>query len=198
MAYGEPYTAYLPPEKLVLLTLSSWHHLPFMEPVMGPSARVSPSFLSKCIAELHQIPVSVQVNSMIRLAVQKKTLLQVGPATNVWNSVHIDDLIELYGLVLDLAISGNGSSDPYENFFFGSSDSYVWADVSKELAKQLHARGLIDSDEPKSVAPSEAPQLTSSNSRSVANRSFALGWKPSGKSLIDTLQEEIDLTLSQM
>ena len=135
---------------------------------------------------------------MIRTAVQNQELLQIGEATNVWNSVHIDDLIELYGLVLDLALSGSNTNTPYENFFFGSSDHYVWGDIARELARLLHAQGLIKSDQPKSVSRSETVRLTASNSRSVANRGFALGWKPVGKSLKETLQEEIDLTISQL
>jgi len=156
--------------------------------------------------------ISQQVNRIIRTGVRHKQVLQVGRGTNVWNNVHIDDLMQLYVLVLDRAIAVNTTNDEsvslnrptptsYGRFYFGSVGTHVWGEINKDIAVRLHKRGLVETDEVKSVTVEEQPQLwaTATNSRTVANRGLkVLGWRPSGKSLEETLDEEIDLTLSQL
>jgi hypothetical protein len=57
----------------------------------------------------------------------------------------------------------------------------------------MHDRGLVKSGVAKSVPFEDVPELksTANNSRTVANRGFALGWKPSRASLFDTLDNEV-------
>lgn len=123
---------------------------------------------------------------------------------NVWGSVQIKDLSDLYLRVLDLAISGKDKeTDPYARFYFGTSDEYAWGRVAEEVAKLLKDQGLVDKDTPTYVDYSlDNPdkRLTrrlgssATTSRSVATRGRALGWKPVQKSLLETLPEEIELT----
>ncbi|KAG8897894.1 hypothetical protein FRC01_011123, partial [Tulasnella sp. 417] len=143
---------------------------------------------------------AVTVNGLIRNGLQRKQVVQIGPGTNIWNNVHIEDLMDLYGLVLELGLSGNAPSDAYERFFFGSAGEHVWGNVAKELARIMHQKGLVESAEVKSIALEEEKSLlaTATNSRSVANRGFALGWKPSRKSLMELLPLEVEWTLEQM
>ncbi|KAG9046855.1 hypothetical protein FS837_003521 [Tulasnella sp. UAMH 9824] len=145
--------------------------------------------------------LSIQVNHMIRVALRRKELVQVGPGTNLWNAVHIDDLTNLYGLLLDNALSGKDkSTDPFERFYWGSGDEYVWGDVARELARLLYARGAIQSETPKIIAIEEEPILdpTATNSRSVSSRAIALGWTRSGASLFQTLPQEVEWTLAEV
>jgi len=151
--------------------------------------------------------ISQQVNGIIRLALKAKQVLQIGPGTGEWNNVHIDDLADLYVLILDDAlVSGDPSENPskaasaYGRFFWGSVGTHVWGEISKKLAVLLHKMGLVTTDEVKSVTIQEQPGLLycSNNSRTVATRGpRVLGWKPSAKSLEDTLEEEIDLTVAE-
>lgn len=144
--------------------------------------------------------LSQQVNGLIRTGLKRKQVVQIGSGTNVWNNVHVEDLMDLYGLVLELGLSGNGSSDSYERFFFGSAGEHVWGKVAQELAKIMHQKGLVDTAEVKSIALEEEKSLlaTATNSRSVANRGFGLGWKPSRPSLMETLPLEVEWTVEQM
>ncbi|KAG8944894.1 hypothetical protein FRC00_010361 [Tulasnella sp. 408] len=141
------------------------------------------------------------VNTMIRVALRRKELVQVGPGTNLWNAVHIDDLTNLYGLLLDQALSGKDkSTDPFERFYWGSGDEYVWGDVARELARLLYARGAIQSETPRIIKIEEEPSLepTATNSRSVSTRAIALGWTRSGTSLFETLPQEVEWTLAEV
>ncbi|KAG8926792.1 hypothetical protein FRC01_008363 [Tulasnella sp. 417] len=140
------------------------------------------------------------VNNTIRVALRRKELVQVGPGTNVWNYVHIDDLANLYGLLLDHALSGRDkSTDPYERFYWGSGDEHVWGDITKELARMLYARGVIRTETLKNIKIEEEPTLnpTATNSRSVSNRGRALGWIRSGAPLFETLPQEVEWTLAE-
>lgn len=136
---------------------------------------------------------------MIRVAIERRQLVFIGEGTNIWNGVYIQDLVTLYGLVFDLAVSGDDrSADPYTRFYFGSAVEFYWGDVARALAKLLHAKGLIESTVPKSVTRADVPfhlLSTGTNSRSVANRGYALGWKPNGPGIVETLEEDIEATV---
>lgn len=102
--------------------------------------------------------------------------------------------------MLDFALSGKNTEKGYSNFYFGSLGVFVWGEVIKFVAEDLFKRGLVDTDEVKSVAPGtpDFAIMTGSNSLSVSNRSFSIGWKPQEKPLFDVLKDDIDLTLSQL
>ncbi|KAG8909003.1 hypothetical protein FRB99_000106 [Tulasnella sp. 403] len=144
--------------------------------------------------------LSIQVNEMIRTAVKRKEVVIIGPGTNIWNNVHIDDLVQLYLLVFAFAITGVNKSVAYGNFFFGSAGQHIWGNVAKELARLLHQKGLVKDDTVRSVSAEEAPGLvgTAANSRTVANHGFALGWKPEARSLMEYLPDEVERTVATM
>ncbi|KAG8950896.1 hypothetical protein FRC03_012693, partial [Tulasnella sp. 419] len=128
--------------------------------------------------------VSQQIPGLIREAIQRKQAVYIAPGTNVWNHVHIRDLARLYQLVFELALSGKNQNKSYANFFWGSVGQHEWKAIVDSLAKLLHKRGLVESDESKGIPLSEAPEAllyTSNNSRTVSERGFNLGWKPREK-----------------
>ncbi|TDL24605.1 NAD(P)-binding protein [Rickenella mellea] len=140
--------------------------------------------------------ISMPVPGMIRVALRKRQTVYVGEGTNKWSNVHIDDLMDLYLIVFKLATSGRDpATSPYAKFYFASAGEHAWGDVAKDIAPLLHKRGLVDNDKAVSVPLMEdirLTKLTASNSRSVPDRGFALGWKPMAKSLKETLEEDID------
>lgn len=145
--------------------------------------------------------VSIQVNDLIRVAVKNRQVRQIGDGTNEWNHVHINDLTDLYLLIFEHALAAKDTPSAYERFYWGSAGTHNWGEITRDLAARLHRRGLIDTTEIKSVTVKDEPKLNTvaANSRTVANRPLkTLGWKPSGKSLKDSLEEEIDLTLTQL
>ncbi|KAG9044688.1 hypothetical protein FS837_007703 [Tulasnella sp. UAMH 9824] len=153
--------------------------------------------------------LSVQVNGLIRTAVKYGQVLQVGPGTNIWSNVHIDDLVDLYVLIFNLAISSRQSRakvDPYERFFWGSSArTHLWGEVTRVLANILYAKGIVKKEGVRSVSLEDEDfgedfglVTTSHNSQVVANRGFALGWKPHRPTLEETLEGEVEWTLAQL
>lgn len=113
--------------------------------------------------------------------------------------MHIHDLVDLYLLVLDKALVARATGindgqkiDPFERWYFGSAGEFAWGDAARGLAPLLHARGLVNSPEAVSVPPDEVSPAVATNSRSVSNRGFKDGWKPSRPGLQDTLEEDIE------
>ncbi|KAG8849554.1 hypothetical protein FRB96_000704 [Tulasnella sp. 330] len=146
-------------------------------------------------------PVRNISKGFIQAAIQEKQAFEISTATTiVWDSVHLDDVVDLYLLILEQSLKPTPIQSAYERFYWGSSASFTFDAFTKGVAIRLHKRGLLTTDEVKVKSLEEVPWLeaVTKNSRTVANRGLkTLGWKPRGGSVIDGLDEEIDLTLSQ-
>ncbi|KAF8609019.1 NAD(P)-binding protein [Ceratobasidium sp. AG-I] len=151
--------------------------------------------------------ISQQVPRMIRAAVEFKQPVYVGKGTNLWNNVHITDLVMLYTLVLNLALSVRGGQETrpeaFANFYFGSVGEHAWGNVARKIGPILLAKGKVEKAEARSVKACECIQVENfsaltTNSRSVAERSRNLGWTTVAKSLEDTLEEDIDAVLATL
>ncbi|CAE6470731.1 unnamed protein product [Rhizoctonia solani] len=160
-----------------------------------------------CIYGLGDGPVnkiSQQVPRLIRAAVEFKQPVYVGKGTNLWNNVHITDLVQLYTLVLNLALSVRIGEAPrpeaFANFYFGSVGEHAWGDVAKKLGPILLKKGKVEKAEARSIKADEVQNFSAlaTNSRSVAERSRKLGWTTVARSLEDTLEEDIDAVLEMM
>jgi hypothetical protein len=62
-------------------------------------------------------------------------------------------LVDLYLLVANLAASDLRAAkvDHHVKFFWGSVGRHAWGDVSREIGKLLYKKGVIDTEEAKSI-----------------------------------------------
>lgn len=111
----------------------------------------------------------------------------VGPGSNVWSNVHLDDVVALYLLALTAAPAGA--------FYFAENGEASFADVAAAIAKRL---GIVDIESvPAELAANrwgEAKAYFSlgSNSRVRAMRARKeLGWTPVRTSLLDWITREM-------
>ncbi|CCO36628.1 hypothetical protein BN14_10770 [Rhizoctonia solani AG-1 IB] len=137
---------------------------------------------------------------MINTSLKYKQAVYVGKGTNVWNNVHISDLVKLYDLVYIHATSVRDGKSPrpkkFENFYLGSVGEYAWGDIAKHLGPLLHREGLTNTPEARSITADEMNSpAVATNSRSLAERSRSLGWRPAAKDVYNTLQEDLDAVL---
>ncbi|NBD13872.1 NAD-dependent epimerase/dehydratase family protein [Corallococcus silvisoli] len=128
-------------------------------------------------------PDSVQLPPLIRYARETGTARYIGKGENVWSNVHIEDLADLYLLVLERAPAGT--------FFFAENGEANFRDMVTAIGKRLHLP--VDS---LPVAEAEARWgvelgrlALASNSRIRAKRARALGWKPHRPSVFDVIAE---------
>jgi nucleoside-diphosphate-sugar epimerase len=128
---------------------------------------------------------SMQVPWLIDVAKKFGVAKHIGPGTNLWANVHIDDLVDLYALAIDKAPAGA--------FYYAENGENSMREVCEAISRTL---GLGGGTEAMSIAEAvsewgEGPAVNTmgSNSRVRAKRARAeLGWSPSGRSLIDEIE----------
>ncbi|KAJ5411383.1 uncharacterized protein N7487_005742 [Penicillium crustosum] len=134
--------------------------------------------------------ISQQVPNLAREAIKRKQAIVIGKGDGIWNHVHILDLAPLYTLLLEGILAGRQDiPSGRKGIFFAETGEHTWLDVSRGIAEALYARGLLPTNEVKEVSLAEAAHIAggkedllevtlASNSRSRADLSRKLGWKP--------------------
>jgi len=144
--------------------------------------------------------ISQQIPTLIREILAHKQIVFVGDGTNEWNNVHIDDLVDLYIIITNLAQSElvpAAKVDSYTKFFWGSVGKHTWGDVAHQIGTLMLPLGLINSLEHKSIPLRPELSAIATNSLTVADRSLKNGWTPHGPSLEQTLEETINLVVKE-
>ncbi|KAF9266638.1 NAD(P)-binding protein [Marasmius fiardii PR-910] len=146
-------------------------------------------------------PHSIQVPALIRASLDRKQAGMVGDGVNLWPNVDVHELADLYSLLYDSIIkkpdqTGHGR----EGFYFGASGEHSLYEVGKAIGEALVDLGISQKPEPTTFSQQEidkyfggSPYL-GSNSRCVANRSKAIGWKPNKSSthLLESIKAETE------
>jgi len=116
--------------------------------------------------------------------------------------VHISDIVNLYSLVFEKALSerstGHIPSDPFERFYFGAVGSASFLELARLIAPLLYERKLVDSPEAVSVPTGEVPYYFNTNSNAVSNRGLKDGWKPIAPPYESFVREEVDATVEKL
>ncbi|ORX75243.1 NAD(P)-binding protein [Basidiobolus meristosporus CBS 931.73] len=144
---------------------------------------------------------SQQVINLAKASVKRGEVGYVGKRKDViWGDVNINDLGDLYILVLDGLLAGKIESGKEGGWYFCTNSEHTWYKISEILASVLHNLGLVKNTD---ITEFEQEYLDEflggkystfaygSNSRAVANRSRKIGWKPHGPNAYETLEEEI-------
>jgi nucleoside-diphosphate-sugar epimerase len=128
---------------------------------------------------------SMQVPWLIKLAKKAGIAKHYGPGENIWSNVHIDDLVELYGLAL--------ASAPAGAFYFAENGENSMRQICEAINRKLGAGAATV---PMSLAEAScewgegaARNTMGSNSRVRAVRARSeLGWRPGRPSLLDEIE----------
>lgn len=144
---------------------------------------------------------SQQVIGLAKAAVARRKAGYVGESKEViWGDVDINDLVDLYLLILDGLLSGKIEHGKKGGWYFASSGEHTWHKVAQCLAAVLHKRGLVDTTEVSQFEEKYvnewlygevAVYVFGHDSRAVSNRSKKIGWKPKGPDIFHALEEEI-------
>jgi nucleoside-diphosphate-sugar epimerase len=123
-------------------------------------------------------PNSEQIPKLIELSKQIGAGVYVGKGLNRYSHVHIDDLVDLYLLVIDKAPGGS--------FFFAENGHNSFAEIAAMISRRLGFDGKTVSLPVEHVLEQfgEAGRLgVASNSYVRAANARRLGWSPKGPSL---------------
>ncbi|PPQ71191.1 hypothetical protein CVT24_010009 [Panaeolus cyanescens] len=138
-----------------------------------------------------QNPHSQQIPTLVRLSVDRRRAGMVGEGKNVWNNVHIDEVADLYILLVDLIISGSVYSIAPKHFehgvagfYFAENGEHTLRSIGDAIGKVLVSKGITSNATPTTFTEEEHkryfPNGTSlgTNSRCHADRARSIGWKP--------------------
>ncbi|MCY1053664.1 NAD-dependent epimerase/dehydratase family protein [Nannocystis sp. SCPEA4] len=127
---------------------------------------------------------SIQVPMLIRESQQRGAGVYIGEGRNIWSNVHIDDLVDLYTLVIDKAEPGS--------FFFAENGETSLREVALAIA---HLLGFGDrttswplAEAIAALGEEAAAMGLASNSRVRATHARALGWRPSRPGLVEDIE----------
>jgi nucleoside-diphosphate-sugar epimerase len=130
---------------------------------------------------------SVQLPRLQRQAEKSGVVRHVGPGTNVWSNVHIDDVVDLYRLALDKSPAGA--------FYFVESGEAVFRDMTTAMARVLELAGPEDWPLEKAIEEwgyEMASYGLGSNSRVRGRKARELlGWAPKRTSVEEWIGSEL-------
>lgn len=139
--------------------------------------------------------LSLQMPAYVRYAKDHRRAAYIGQGENKWGNVHVQDLADLYLLVMSFSLQhpdstkASKTSHGFENLIYTGTAEHSWKPVIEHLANLLHKRGEVDEPSAVSIGEGEGyPYMFGGNSfmaRSEKTQRF--GWKPNQVSLIDSM-----------
>ena len=117
----------------------------------------------------------------------------------MWNNVHINDLSDVYALLVDAAIAGRTDDGLWgpRAYYLTENGEHCWGELALTTAEAATKLGYIPEAKPEVLDPVIAKQYGGfeslswgMNSRGRSQRARKiLGWNPSRPSLVDELPE---------
>lgn len=147
---------------------------------------------------------SIQIPNLVKLFLQSRRAVYVGKGTNIWSDIHVQDLVGVFHFLLAHALevqkteSEATKRDGFDNFYFATASEHEWGPVLKSIGAAMHKRGLLDTPEVESVPVGSNPLValfSGGNSRATSTRLKRLGWVPKEKSILDTVDEDVEYSV---
>ncbi|KAF7175466.1 hypothetical protein CNMCM7691_008567 [Aspergillus felis] len=135
---------------------------------------------------------SLQIPLLIRKSLAHKHAIVVGKGDGIWGHVHIEDLVDLYLLILEKVVVSKTTEIPANKrgIYCSEAGETTFLDISREIGKEGKALGVFETDEVRSLSLQEGAEAIgfneavvelafASNARTKSDRTRELfGWKP--------------------
>ena len=129
---------------------------------------------------------SIQIPSLVRQAKKSGVPRHVGRGLNVWSTVHVEDVADLYRLVLE--------NPEARGFMFVENGEASFRDIVAAIGRRLglgEPRPWPIEDAIREWGPDRATYALGSNSRVRGRRARALGWTPRHGSVLGWIEREM-------
>jgi nucleoside-diphosphate-sugar epimerase len=96
---------------------------------------------------------SFQIPFLIRKSLAQKQAIVVGKGDGIWGLVHIEDLVNLYLLILEKIVGSKTTDIPAnrKGIYCSEAGETTFLDISKEIGKEEKALGVFETDEVRSL-----------------------------------------------
>ncbi|KAH0831669.1 hypothetical protein AYO21_01867 [Fonsecaea monophora] len=120
----------------------------------------------------------------------------VGDGSAVASLIHVGDGVPFLTKIVGIAGMQKPTGSAYSRYYILHGERVAWKDLSSELAKVLHAKGVVASPEPKAVPSADAGAgeigaLIASNMLVKGDRAARLGFKATHPSVLVQLHEDL-------
>ncbi|KAH9947915.1 NAD-P-binding protein [Amylocystis lapponica] len=151
-------------------------------------------------------PHSMLIPMIIKASLDRGQAGTVGEGKNIWPYVNIDEVVDLYIILLDNILSGTPVGHGREGFYFGENGEHSLYDISRAIGAAMVELGKAKTDEVTSFSKAEldkylgpAVEVVGANSRCHASRSRSIGWKPvkGPQDVLASIKPEIEAILAK-
>ncbi|KAH8821857.1 hypothetical protein F5884DRAFT_851066 [Xylogone sp. PMI_703] len=152
------------------------------------------------------------VPEYVKVLLEKKEAFYLGAGENYRAVTHINDVVDMFLLLLGEALKGGGKAQwGKEGFYFAVSDEVKWIDAAKAINKLGVEQGWLPAGS-KAVSwtkdqvdqsmswwrPGVALYIWGSNSRAESARAKKLGWVPHGPTFWEALEEDVKIAVQNV
>jgi len=178
---------------------------------VGTLVIMSPTIYGRGTGHFNQTSIQVPTFAGATLAQGHGTI--PGEGKGEWDNVHVEDLAELYKVVLLNVLDKGGKDVPSgkKGIIFSGSRRHHWIDIAQGVAEAAHEKGLIDTPEVESITLTKGVEVYSrdnelrvelslaSNSKTESAVAKKLGWKPTrgDKEWKQGFAEEVDVAAAK-
>jgi len=144
-----------------------------------------------------------QVYELAKLILEKGYTPIIGEGKARWNNVHIEDLSEVYRLLVEKAVAKDTNDELWgaKGYLLTENGEHIWGDLARTVASQAAEMGYVSDPKEGSLDKDEAIQQAGFeavswglNSRGKAGRARKyLGWQP----VKPSIEEEVPDILKQ-
>ncbi|KAI1379308.1 NAD dependent epimerase/dehydratase family protein [Hypoxylon crocopeplum] len=160
---------------------------------------------------------SIQIPSYTRCVLKHGHAVVVGDGKGVWDHVHIEDLAELYLVMIRQILEKGGESVPTgkKGIIFSGNGRHSWLEMTQAVADALYEEGKMADRRVESISLTEGAKVLQlleghtneeyvelgfvSNARTVSSVARKLGWKPTRgeEAWKNSLREDVKVVLEQ-
>ncbi|KAG9229824.1 hypothetical protein BJ875DRAFT_176752 [Amylocarpus encephaloides] len=129
---------------------------------------------------------SIQIPYLTETFLKRGKGFSILEGKNIWDAVHIRDLVDAFILLAEEAVKPNGGDAQWgqKGYYFVEAQAFNWGAVAAAISKSLYDQGAIKSTQVDQLSVEDAvtqhpwaPLLWGGNCRSAADRLRRLGWK---------------------
>lgn len=118
--------------------------------------------------------LSIQIPTMIRVAIIRGQAEMIGAGTGTWDAVHISDLVLLYELVLAKILEKDSAVPQGERgILFSQTSEYTWRELSEGIARAGFRLGALTSEDVYEISLEQGAKLWSNGDLQLAELGFA-------------------------
>ncbi|KAI0347359.1 NAD(P)-binding protein [Trametopsis cervina] len=118
----------------------------------------------------------------------------VGEGSNEFLLVDLEDLVDIYLRVFELATSNTAHATSYSRYIFATSNGANWKDIAAVFGPELARRGVLKTSEPRILTGAQVPDgvaFLAASQRMVSKRAELLGWQPRKVNLADYVVDAV-------